>query len=79
MAKGTDSTPFEPSLERLEEIVQQLESGTLPLEQALKLFEEGVGLSRQCLKVLSEAEVKVEKLVGAGTVPFQPESGGASE
>jgi exodeoxyribonuclease VII small subunit len=49
-------------MERLEEIVQKLEQGDLPLEQSLKLFEEGVKLSRICNKKLEEAERKVEVL-----------------
>ncbi len=57
---------------RLEEIVRLLEGGTLPLEESLALFEEGVKLSRRCLTVLNEAERKVERLVGQGerTEPF---------
>lgn len=54
---------FEAALERLEEIVQELERGDLPLEQSLKLFEEGIKLSRICNKRLEEAERKVEILL----------------
>jgi len=54
---------FEASLERLEEIVKKLESGDLPLEQSLKLFEEGTKLARICNKRLEEAERKVEILL----------------
>lgn len=54
---------FEECLQRLEVIVQQLERGDLPLEQALKLFEEGVGLSDACRRELAEAEGKVEILL----------------
>jgi len=54
---------FEECLQRLESIVQQLERGDLPLEQALKLFEEGVGLSDSCRRELEEAEGKVEILL----------------
>lgn len=54
---------FEECLQRLEEIVLQLERGDLPLEQALKLFEEGVGLSASCRNELDEAEGKVEILL----------------
>jgi exodeoxyribonuclease VII small subunit len=53
---------FETAMARLEEIVQALEQGDLPLEQSLKLFEEGVKLSRICNKRLEEAERKVEVL-----------------
>ena len=54
---------FEECLQRLEAVVQQLERGDLPLEQALKLFEEGVQLSDSCRRELEEAEGKVEILL----------------
>ncbi|MDA8101112.1 MAG: exodeoxyribonuclease VII small subunit [Nitrospiraceae bacterium] len=54
---------FETALNRLEEIVAQLEQGDLPLEQSLKLFEEGVKLARICSTRLEEAERKVEILL----------------
>ena len=54
---------FEDSLRKLETIVTQLEDGDIPLEQSLKLFEEGVGLSAICKKQLDEAEGKVEMLI----------------
>ena len=54
---------FEVSLQRLEEIVDELEKGNVPLEQALKLFEEGLKLSSSCRKDLEEAEGKVEILL----------------
>ena len=54
---------FEKKLSRLEEIVQKMEKGELPLEQSLKLFEEGIKLSRECHVQLNQAEEKVKKLV----------------
>jgi exodeoxyribonuclease VII small subunit len=54
---------FEVSLQRLEEIVDELEKGNVSLEQALKLFEEGLKLSSSCRKELEEAEGKVEILL----------------
>ena len=48
---------FEDSLKKLETIVEQLEKGDLPLEDSLKLFEEGVGLSASCKQELDAAEV----------------------
>jgi len=54
---------FEAALERLEEIVQELEKGDLPLEQSLKFFEEGIKLSRICNKRLEDAERRVEILL----------------
>ena len=54
---------FEESLDRLESIVTQLEKGDIPLENALKLFEEGIQLSNSCRKELETAEGKVEILL----------------
>lgn len=54
---------FESSLEKLETIVTRLEEGELSLEESLKLFEEGMGLSRFCREKLDEAEKKIEKIV----------------
>ncbi|PSH03278.1 MAG: exodeoxyribonuclease VII small subunit [Acidobacteria bacterium] len=53
---------FEECLQRLEAIVKEMEKGDLPLEQSLKLFEEGVALSSSCRKELEEAEGKIEIL-----------------
>ena len=54
---------FEESLKKLEDIVRQLEQGDLTLEASLKLFEDGIKLSRLCSKQLEEAERKVEMLL----------------
>lgn len=54
---------FEECLERLEKIVDQLEKGDIPLEQALALFEEGMKLSNSCRSELETAEGKVEILL----------------
>ncbi|NGZ04028.1 MAG: exodeoxyribonuclease VII small subunit [Nitrospira sp. WS238] len=54
---------FEQAMARLEVIVGELEKGDLPLDESLKIFEEGIRLSKNCLKVLEEAEKKVEVLV----------------
>jgi exodeoxyribonuclease VII small subunit len=54
---------LEKSLTQLEEIVQELEEGNLPLEQALKEFEKGVKLSRDCQTALSAAEQRVKILL----------------
>jgi exodeoxyribonuclease VII small subunit len=65
---------FEESLGALEKIVAQLESGDLPLERALEIFEDGVGLARRCQSQLEEAERKVEVLLRERgeikTIPF---------
>ena len=54
---------FEASLEALEQIVRQLESGDLPLEKSLELFEQGIRLSRECQERLSQAERRIEVLM----------------
>jgi len=54
---------FEESLNKLETIVDQLEKGDLALEDSLKLFEEGVGLSTACKRELDAAEGQVQMLV----------------
>ncbi|HJT21428.1 MAG TPA: exodeoxyribonuclease VII small subunit [Nitrospira sp.] len=54
---------FEQAMARLEAIVGELEKGDLPLDESLKIFEEGVRLSKNCLKILDEAERKVEVLI----------------
>lgn len=70
---------FEKKLGRLEEIVQKMEKGELALEESLKLFEEGIKLSRECHQRLNEAEAKVKKLVSIDaqgkpvTADFTPE------
>ena len=53
---------FEDALQRLEQIVDQLEAGDLPLDDSLKVFEEGVALARRCAKYLEEAEKRIELL-----------------
>jgi exodeoxyribonuclease VII small subunit len=65
---------FEAALGRLEEIVQELEKGDLQLEQSLKLFEEGIKLSRLCSKRLEDAERRVEILLKdkAGNMTARP-------
>ncbi len=57
------SKSFEAAMKRLEEIVRTMERGELPLEESLKLFEEGTALVRGCAKQLDEAEMKIVKLM----------------
>ena len=57
------SKTFEASLKELEHIVKQLEDGDLELEQSLKLFEDGVRLSRECRERLNNAERRIEVLM----------------
>lgn len=58
-----DTASFEASVERLSEIVEQLEAGELPLEQSLQLFEEGIRLARAAQERLDNAEQRVEELL----------------
>jgi exodeoxyribonuclease VII small subunit len=61
--RGAKEPRFEEALSGLEKIVRQLEEGELPLDDALRLFEEGVRLSRFCSAKLDEAEKKIEILM----------------
>jgi exodeoxyribonuclease VII small subunit len=74
MAKKT----FEQSLKELEKIVQELESGDLPLEEAVKKFEEGIQLSKFCSQKLDETERRITILLknsqgNLAEQPFMPE------
>jgi len=70
----TEELKFEKALERLEKIVEELESGNIPLEEALKKYEEGVRLSRACSEKLTQAEKKIEVLTKTlgGTLKREP-------
>ena len=75
MEKKANKLPdFEKSLEELETLVDQLESGDLSLDQSLKQFKRGVELTRHCQGVLNEAQQVVQKLVDtdneSSAVPF---------
>jgi exodeoxyribonuclease VII small subunit len=61
--KKTDEPTFEQALQQLEQIVQRLEKGELPLEESLRLYEDGVRLSRLCHAKLEEAEGRIETLL----------------
>ena len=76
ITKSTDKQPgFEKSLERLETIVREMESGELSLEKMMKHFEEGMGLVGVCSTKLNEVERKIELLVKQGNqttlAPFE--------
>jgi len=68
---------FEDAMKELEDIVKRLESGDLSLEESLKIFEEGIALSRYCFKKLEEAEKRVSILIkdeeGIKREPFESE------
>lgn len=84
MAADTESPKtFEQGLDELEGIVKELESGDMPLEQALGLFERGVDLSEGCREKLQAAETKVEILLKKGrkleAEPFELDDSGGVE
>ena len=80
----SEEIKFEKAMERLEKIVEDLENGNIPLEEALKKYEEGVKLSGVCQRRLSQAEKKIEILTRAldGSLQKEPfdfeETGGES-
>jgi exodeoxyribonuclease VII small subunit len=62
---------FEKNLTTLEQLVETMEEGDLPLEESLKKFEQGIQLIRRCQSALSEAEQRVEILTQQGLQPFE--------
>ncbi len=74
----TEARPdFETSLQRLDQIVQELETGQVPLDRAMGLFEEGLQVGRTCRGLLEAAQARVEKLLERAdgsieTQPFEP-------
>lgn len=74
MAKAKSKERFEDALKRLETIVKEMESGELPLEDAIAKFEEGMKLSKVCSDKLDEAEKKIMVLMkdSAGEVKEAP-------
>ncbi len=67
MSKKAKPAGFESSLSELEKLVAQMESGELPLEDALRNFERGVQLTRECQQELQKAQQKVEILMARPT------------
>jgi exodeoxyribonuclease VII small subunit len=76
MAKKT----FETAMKQLEQIVQELETGDMPLEKAIKKFEEGIQISKYCSGKLDESEKRITLLLRdsdgekVSEIPFAPES-----
>ena len=62
---NSENMTFEASMTRLEQIVRTMERGDAPLEESLKLFQEGTELVRNCSKLLEEAELQVKKIMTA--------------
>ncbi|MFT5591789.1 MAG: exodeoxyribonuclease VII small subunit [Oceanicoccus sp.] len=75
MADKQAPIDFEQSLAQLESLVEKLENSEFTLEQSLQAFEQGVKLTRQCQQALSQAEQKVQLLIGENgqstAVPFE--------
>src|SRR4030095_1816169 len=75
----TDTPSFEQALQQLEQIVQKLEKGELPLEDSLKLYEDGIRLSRLCHGKLEEAEGRIEVLLQDARGEPVADAGGAGK
>lgn len=60
-----ENKTFEASMARLEEIVRAMERGEVPLDESLKLFQEGTELVRSCSRLLDEAQLQISKIVTA--------------
>ena len=71
-----DAESFETGLEKLEGIVDKLERGELSLEESLKLYEDGIRLSRMCHERLQDAEGKIELLMKNARGDLQPDAAG---
>jgi len=76
MAESKDKLEdFEKSLQHLEKIVSNMESGELGLEESLEQFEQGIKLAKTCQDTLANAEIRVEQLIEKNglqqTVPFE--------
>jgi exodeoxyribonuclease VII small subunit len=69
LARNSKSPDFEEALAELESLVERLERGDLPLDEALKVFERGVALTRHCQSSLQAAQQKVEILLKRGAEP----------
>ena len=65
-AAAGEELKFEDALQELEDLVEQMEDGSLSLDDSLKAFERGIALTRQCSSALKQAELKVQSLTEAG-------------
>jgi len=70
---------FEAAISELETIVRQMETGALPLEQALEQYQRGINLLRHCQDRLDAAEQQIRILEGGALVPFHPDDSGAND
>ena len=62
---NSENMTFEANMHRLEQIVRAMERGDVPLEESLKLFQEGTELVKNCSKMLDEAQLQVRKVMTA--------------
>ena len=83
MARDSEPPEFEQALAELEQLVETLEHGDLPLDEALRRFERGVELTRHCQTALKAAQQRVEILLRRngepGPAPFEPAPEGSEE
>jgi exodeoxyribonuclease VII small subunit len=83
MSENEQTPDFETALKTLEALVERMEGGELTLEQSLQCFEQGIQLTRECQKALSEAEQRVEILTGkdpdAEPQPFEADDDAGAE
>ena len=78
--KKIEDIPFEEYLRKLEKIVHQLEEGELALDESVKIYEEGMNISKICLEELNKTKKKIEQLVikseeNYSTKPFSEKEG----
>ena len=78
---GIESLSFEEALAQLEEIVEKLEGGEVPLEESIDLYERGAALRERCTQKLRDARMRIDRVVegGAGTVPLDGREAGSGE
>ncbi|TWH64850.1 exodeoxyribonuclease VII small subunit [Azomonas agilis] len=79
MARKKHTPSFEQQLECLQQQVERLESGTLPLEEALECFEQGIRLIKECQSLLSQAEQRIQTLTQPMTSSSAPKGVSDSE
>lgn len=72
MVKTPKPVKFEEAIEKLEGFIAQLEQGEVPLDESLKLFEEGMELAKWCESRLTEVEGRIETLTKSGSILMEP-------
>ena len=74
MENRKEPPAFEAALEELETIVERMEDGEPSLEESLKLFERGMGLTRRCQKALDDAEQRIQSLADSESPPMETDT-----